>query len=125
MKIKLILTAFAFAIASFSFAQTDKAAATSDDLKAQAMELTEEMTPYLELDDNQVERMKGLNMSLMKNKEDLKAMKLSDSEMAEKISAFEERYNSTVKQVLNEEQYKKFETKYSEVKVMKKEKAKK
>jgi len=125
MKIKLILTVFAFAIASFSFGQSDKAQSANKDLKAQALKLTEQMTSYLELDDNQVERMKGLNMSLMKRKEDLKEMNVSEDEMAEKMAAFEERHNATVKQVLNEEQYKKFEAKYGNMEEMKKQKAKK
>jgi len=125
MKIKLILTVFAFAIASFSFGQSDKAQSANKDLKAQALKLTEQMTSYLELDENQVERMKGLNMSLMKRKEDLKEMNVSEDEMAEKMAAFEERHNATVKQVLNEEQYKKFEAKYGNMEEMKKQKAKK
>lgn len=125
MKIKLILTAFAFAVASFTFAQTDKAMSSEDQLKQQAMELTENMTSYLDLNDNQIERMKGLNMMFMKKKEELKAMKMSDSEMAEKVKAFEERHNATVKQILSEEQYKKFQAKYSEVKMEKMEKSKK
>jgi hypothetical protein len=125
MKIKLILTAFAFAIASFSFAQTDQAMSADDQIKQQATELTEEMTSYLELDENQVKRMEGLNLSLMKKKAELKGMDLPENEMAEKVSAFEARHNSTVKQVLSEEQYKKFQTKYASVKMTKKDEVKK
>jgi len=124
MKIKLLLTALAFAVASFSFAQSDKAV-SSDEIKQEALELTEEMASYLDLSETQIERMKGLNMSTMKKKAELKSMDLSDSEMAKKLEAYEERHKSTVKQVLSEEQYAKFEEKYSDVKVMKKEKAKK
>lgn len=124
MKIKPILTALAFAVASISFAQSDQAV-SSEDLKKEALELTEQMTAVLDLNEAQVERMKGLNMSIMKKKAELKGMDLSDAEMTKKIAAYEERHQSTVKQVLNDEQYKKFEEKYGDVKVMKKEKAKK
>lgn len=123
MKIKLILTAFAFAIASFSFAQTDQAMSADDQIKQQATELTEKMTSYLELDENQVKRMEGMNLSLMKKKAELESMDLPESEMAEKFMAFEEKHNATIQQVLSEEQYKKFQAEYSDVKKMKKEKS--
>ncbi len=125
MKIKLILTAFAFAIASFSFAQTDQAMSADDQIKKQSTQLTEQMTSFLDLDENQVKRMEGLNLSLMKKKAELKGMDLSESEMAEKVSAFEARHNATIQQVLSEEQYKKFQAKYADVKMTKKDKVKK
>jgi hypothetical protein len=125
MKIKLILTAFAFAIASFSFAQTDKAVSMEEQVKQQATELTEQMTTYLDLSESQAQRMMGLNMSMFKSKAAMESMNLSDAEKAEKIKAYEQRNNETVKQVLSEEQYAKFQAKYSDVKMKKAEKSKK
>ncbi|MCZ4408826.1 hypothetical protein O3Q51_08410 [Cryomorphaceae bacterium 1068] len=125
MKIKLILTAFAFAIASFSFAQTDKAVSMEDKVKQQATELTEQMTTYLDLNESQAQRMLGMNMSMFKSKAAMESMDLSDAEKAEKIKAYEERNNETVKQVLTEEQYEKFKAKYTQTKMNKAEKSKK
>jgi len=124
MKIKLILTALAFTVASFSFAQSDKAMST-EQIKQQAMELTEQMTADLDLTETQVERMKGLNMSMMKKKAELQNMDLTNEQMTEKMKEYEERNNATVKQVLSEEQYDKFREKYADVKMTKKEKSKK
>lgn len=125
MKIKLILTAFAFAIATFSFSQSDKAVSMEDQVKQQATELTEQMTTYLDLSESQAQRMMGLNMNMFKSKAAMESMNLSDTEKAEKIKAYEERNNATVKQVLSEEQYEKFRAKYSDVKMNKVEKTKK
>jgi hypothetical protein len=125
MKIKLILTAFAFAIASFSFAQTDQAVSVDNQIKQKATELTEQMTSYLDLSESQEQRMLGLNMSMLKSKAQMESMNLTDAEMAEKVKAYEDRNNETVKQVLSEEQYAKFKGKYIDVKMNKVEKAKK
>jgi hypothetical protein len=125
MKIKLILTAIAIAIASFSFAQTDQAVSVEDQVKQQATELTEQMTSYLDLSESQAQRMMGLNMSMFKSKAAMESMNLTDAEKAEKIKAYEERNNETVKQVLSEEQYEKFKAKYIDVKKNKVEKSKK
>jgi hypothetical protein len=125
MKIRLFLTAIALSAATFSFAQTDNTVNKSDQVRTEAMELTEEMTTYLDLNEAQVERMKGLNMGLMKKKAELQSMELTDAEKANKINEFEERHNATVKQVLSDEQYEKFKKKYGEIKMDKMEKSKK
>jgi len=118
MKIKGILTVFAFAIASISFAQSNKAMSVDNQIKKDATELTEEMTAYLDLSETQVQRMKSLNMMLMKRKVELNGMDLSDAERAEKLEEIENRNNNTIKQVLSEEQFAKFQKKYSEVEKM-------
>jgi len=124
MKIKLFLTAIALTAASFTFAQSDMTVDKSEKIKQDAMELTEDMTTFLDLSETQVERMKGLNMNLMKQKAALQSMELTKAEKAKKIKEFEERHKATVKQVLSEEQYAKFKKKYSEIKKDKMEKQK-
>lgn len=89
------------------------------ELKQKAMDLTEEMTTYLDLSDTQVERFKVLNYSFMKKKEEFVAADMSDKDRAAKIKAYEERHTATVKQILDQEQFEKFQSKYSEVKMEK------
>lgn len=124
MKIKSILTVFAIAIATLSFSQTKEAMPSDEVLKQEATQLTEDMTSYLNLTDAQVKRMESLNYTAVQKRAELKSMGLTDQEMNEKINAFEERQKSTVKQVLDDAQFEKFEAKYSSTKGTKKEKSK-
>jgi len=124
MKIKLFLAAIAISFSTISFGQS-KTAMSADELKQKAMDLTEEMTTYLNLSETQVERVKGLNYSLLKKKDEFMAQEgMSAEDRATKLKAFEERHTATVKQVLDEEQFKKFQAKYADKKMMKVEKVK-
>ncbi|MEM9050478.1 MAG: hypothetical protein AAGC47_00365 [Bacteroidota bacterium] len=117
MKIRLFLSAIALCVATISFGQSEMSSDT--ELKQKAMDLTEEMTTYLDLSDTQVERFKVLNYSFMKKKEEFVAADMSDKDRAAKIKAYEERHTATVKQILDQEQFEKFQSKYSEVKMEK------
>ena len=112
MKFRLFLSAIAISLASFSFGQDDMNSSDAE-LEQKAMELTEEMPTYLELSDTQVERFKVLNLNFMKKKEALMAAEMSDEVRMEKVAKFEERHIATLKQILNEEQFEKFNSKYS------------
>lgn len=118
MKIRLLLFAIAVSVSSISFGQT-RTSDSDNDLKEKAMELTEEMTSYLNLSDSQVERLKVLNYSFMQKKEEFVKANISPEDRAAKVKAFEERHTATIKQILDNEQFEKFQTKYSNMKLEK------
>lgn len=112
MKIRLLLSASALFFASIVFGQTENVALTAEDIQQQAMEMTEEMTSYLDLSETQVERVKGMNMGYLKQKAALYQSNVTAADIEEKMKAIDKRQMDIAKQVLDEEQFSKFQAKY-------------
>jgi tRNA U34 5-carboxymethylaminomethyl modifying enzyme MnmG/GidA len=122
MKVKVLLAALALVFSAVSFGQDAKKMPSDEQLKAQAMELTEKMTEYLDLNETQVERMKGLNMSLVKKKAEFMAMDASMDEKKEKFENFKKNHVDKLREVLTEDQFEKFKEKFQQTIELKKSK---
>jgi len=114
MNYKLILAALALVFSTATFGQNAMDKKSDETVKAEAMELTERMTDYLELEDMQVERMKGLNMSIVKKKNEIMSMDIPTEEKVKMFEDFNQRHSRTVKQVLNKEQYEKYNKEFDQ-----------
>lgn len=117
MRIKMALSALALV---FVFALNGQDTKMSSDISDKAAKVTEQMATDLNLTDIQVERVKGLNMSLFKNKDEIVNSGMPVDQQQEKFNYFVERHEQTLKQVLSEEQYEKFKSKYSDMLEIKK-----
>ncbi len=104
----------------FVFALNGQDTKMSSDISDKAAKVTEQMATDLNLTDIQVERVKGLNMSLFKNKDEIVNSGMPVDQQQEKFNYFVERHEQTLKQVLSEEQYEKFKSKYSDMLEIKK-----
>lgn len=122
MKFKLLLASLALVFSAVTFGQDATKMRSEEDLKAEAMKLTENMTKYLELDENQTARMKGLNMTFVQKKAEFAAMDAPGEEKMKMFEDFKTKHVGTIKQVLTEEQFEKFLGKYQETMELKKQK---
>jgi len=124
MKFRLLLSASALFFASIVFGQTDNVAVTAEEIQQQAMEMTEEMTSYLDLSETQVERFKGMNMGYLKQKAALYTSNVTAEEIEEKMKAIDKRQMDIAKQVLSEEQFTRYQATYGPHKMVNKDQKK-
>jgi hypothetical protein len=113
MKFKALLFAFAMAFAGTAFSQSSEMP-SKEQIRAQATELTMEMTPVLDLNDNQVERMKGLNYMTLAHVAKYNSTDMSEADKSKELNAFMEKQEKTIAQILSKEQMAKYRESYRE-----------
>jgi hypothetical protein len=124
MKFRLLLSASALFFASIVFGQTDNVAVTAEDIQQQALEMTEEMTSYLDLSETQVERFRGMNMMYLKQKAALYMSNVTAEDLEEKMKSIDKNQMDIAEQVLSEEQFTLYQSKYGPHKMVSKDQQK-
>lgn len=111
MKLKILLVTCALCVAGLGFAQSSEMP-TKEQIKTEAIELTNEMTETLDLTDVQIERLKGMNMSTLSHVAKINAMSVSDAKKSEQMEVFMDKQEKTLSQILSEEQMEKYRSNY-------------